>query len=243
MSPRDSGVGELLRHFGTGAQPRSRRSRFVWLRARRIAAALLIGLASLVAMSTLGSRGDADGIPVLVAAHDLATGARVGPDDLREARLPGSAVPQALVVGRERATGAVLAAPLSEGEVVTTTRLQGSSQLTGAPVGTVAVAVPVVDPGILRTLRAGDRVRILTLGTGSLLADATVLVAESPGPQEDSMTSWAGASDSGAGRLIAAVDPPSAVALASASGPAGVSGGFFVALLGSGAQPISPASP
>jgi len=174
-----------------------------------------------------------DGMPVLVVGRDLAAGERLSADDLRAARLPAGAVPGHAVVDPSAAAGAVLSGPMGAGEVLTTTRLQGPGLLVGAPAGTVGVAVPVADPTILTSLRPGDRVRVLALGTGAVVANATVLVAEAPAPESGGLVTASG----GAGRLVAALDAAAVVALAAAQGPSGVSDGFVVAVLGPDTEP------
>ena len=197
---------------------RSRRQRFLLTRARRALTALLVGVAGWVAVSAARPAPVEGGIPVLVAVRDLAAGARVGLGDLRVVRVPPDAVPARAILDASAAAGALLAGPLSEGEVLTATRLQGPGLLAGASSDTVAVAVPLADPSILAALRPGDRVRVLAVGTGAVVGDATVLVATA---------------GSGPGSLIAALDRQAASALAAAQGPSGVSGGFVIALLNS----------
>lgn len=213
----------------TGSARRSRRSRFLRARARRVLAALLVGVAAWVTVTVARPAPVQDGIPVLVAARDLPAGARVGDSDLRVVRVPPDAVPDRVVLDPVSAASAVLAGPLGAGEVLTTTRLRGPGLLAGAPSGTVAVSVPLADPSILDSLRAGDRVRLLAVGTGAVVGDATVLVAIAPASDDGGLVR----TSADAGSLIAALDPQAAVSMAAAQGPAGASGGFVVALLAS----------
>lgn len=216
----------------TGQVRRSRRSRFLRARARRVLAALLVGIAAWTAVSAALPTPVLDGIPVLVATRDLPAGAQVATEDLRVVRVPPDAVPDRAVTDPATAAGAVLAGALGTGEVLTTTRLHGPGLLVGAPEGSVAVSVPVADPTILGSLRPGDRVRLLAVGTGAVVGEATVLVANSPTDDGGGLV----ITSARAGSLIAALDPQAAASMAAAQGPAGASGGFVVALLASGAS-------
>lgn len=204
-------------------------------RVRQVVAAILVGVAGWVAVSAARPAQE-DGIRVLVAARDLPAGGRLAPGDLREQLLPTDLVPDRAITDTARAAGAVLAGPMAVGEVLTSTRVLGPGLLVGAPSDRLAVAVPVSDPAILGSLHPGDRVRILALGTGAVVAAGTVLVAQPP----PSDAVGFGADPGGQGQLLAAVDEAGAAALAAAGGPSGASVGFVIALLGPDTRALGP---
>lgn len=206
--------------------PRSpRRRRWLRARVRRVIAAGLVAIAAWLALSALLPAPAPVGVPVLVAARDLPVGHELGADDLRVQLRPAADQPESIIGELAAATGRALAAPLAEGEELTTTRLRGPAQLRAMPAGTVAVSVPVAEPGILALLAAGDRVAVLAVGTGARVAEGVVLTVET--------TVGTGAFAGGSDRLTVAMGAESARALAAASAPGGLGGGFVVALLGS----------
>ncbi len=205
----------------------SRRTRYVRAQVRRVFAAVLVGVAAFAALTVLRPETTDSGIPVLVADRALAAGSLVTRADVGQVRMPHTLVPASAVLDWADLDGAVLAGPMSAGEPFTTARLQGPGLLAGAPPGTVAVAVPLADPAILPSLRPGDRIRVLAVGTGAVVADGTVLVAEPGGVDGLGLAS----AHETTARLLAAVDDRAAASMAAAGGPAGVSGGFLVALL------------
>jgi len=105
---------------------------------------------------------------VLVAAADLPRGATLEPGMLRAQTVPSNFAPRGAVRDEARAAGRILLAGLSEGEVLTDTRLAsaGAGPIAAlVPDGFRAVTVPVQLPG--DALRAGDRVDLLaTYPTG-----------------------------------------------------------------------------
>ena len=96
-------------------------------------------------------------VSVLVAAHDLASGVRLRPEDLTEVRFDPGSVPDALAVD---AVGRVLAAPLRRGEVVSDVRLVGAGLSDGYP-GLTAMPVRLPDAGMVELLRVGDLIDVL----------------------------------------------------------------------------------
>jgi Flp pilus assembly protein CpaB len=122
-------------------------------------AAVLLAIASGVAVHSAAA-DPAPGEPVLVAARDLPTGHVLAADDVTSVELPADAVPSgALSLGE--AEGRTLGSPASRGEPLTQARLRGRGELTGAPSGTLAVPVPVTDPGTLTAVEPGDSVRVV----------------------------------------------------------------------------------
>ena len=137
------------------------------------------------------------GVSVLVADQDLTGGSALDPGDLRTARLPAALAPDTAVRPGADLEGVVLAAPLADGETLTTTRLVGASLLAGYGPAMVGVPVRLADAAVARLLHAGDLVDVLaadpaggdwgTVGASAarVVAPAvrvvTVLADDSPG--------------------------------------------------------------
>jgi Flp pilus assembly protein CpaB len=114
---------------------------------------------------------------VWVAARDLPAGHRLAAGDVSAGAWPPSARPAGVVADP---VGAILAGPVRRGEPMTDARLIGAGLLTGQPVGTVAIAVRLADPGGLVGVRVGERVDVLAgASTGGAVVGAVV------GAQED----------------------------------------------------------
>ena len=130
-------------------------------------------------------------VPVLVAAHDLGAGTRIGSADLVEAAYSPALAPAGLV---HDAVGRTLAAPLRAGEPVTDVRLVGAGLTAGRP-DLVALPVRLPDADSASLLRVGDCLDLLATapedGASRILA-ADVPVLALP----------ARSSRVGAGRLI-----------------------------------------
>jgi Flp pilus assembly protein CpaB len=142
----------------TGVSRRYRRVRRAVLAHRRLLAALCAALAVLATV-----RANATPPPprtsVLTAAHDLAAGVVVRPQDLRRVPFDPSSVPRG-VVDATTAVGRTTAGPIRAGEPVTDVRLVTSSVLAGYP-GLVGVPVRIGDAAAVRLLRVGDRVDLV----------------------------------------------------------------------------------
>ena len=91
-------------------------------------------------------------VGVLVAAHDLASGTLLEPDDLVRQLFAAGAVPAGVV---SDPVGRTLAGPLRRGEPVTDVRLVAPGLARGYP-GLVALPVRIADPDAVALLRAGD---------------------------------------------------------------------------------------
>jgi hypothetical protein len=121
----------------------------------------------------------------------------------------------------------VVSGPVLAGEIITSARFRGATQLAGLAPGFVAVSLPVSDGVLLGTLRPADIVSVLAAGTGQPLASAArVLTTELDA--SGVLTAGAG----GQGHLVVAVTPDEARALAVAMGAAGAPGGFLMAVRG-----------
>lgn len=173
-------------------------------RLRRVASALLLGAAVLLAGRTVLARTAPATDPVLVATRDLAAGDALRAADLRvvqRAREPGA--PTALS-DAPAVVGAVLATPLRAGEEVTSGRLVGPDLLDGQPAGTRAIWLPAAGADALTGIGPGGRVDVHAPGTAQpVLRDVLVLVrtgvraGSAAGP-------FASGSEGAAGLLVAA---------------------------------------
>jgi len=118
-----------------------------------IASKVLFGVAGALALlSFLVVRSEVDrarraqaatgpGTTVVVAAHDLAAGSRLGPDDVRAVEMPLVYAPPAAVASPESAIAQVTDGPVASGEVLVTTRLATSAFGPSVVPGNVVVTV------------------------------------------------------------------------------------------------------
>ena len=116
---------------------------------------------------------------------------------------------------------------MRDGEIVTTARFRGATQLAGLGPGFVAVSLPLSDPVLLGSVRPADTVSVLAAGTGQpLVTAARVLATDRPG---SGVLTNAGGTQ---GHLVVAVTADEARALAVGLGPSAAPGGFLVAVRG-----------
>lgn len=152
---------------------------------RRAAAGALAALALLLALAP-GS--DDTGVPVLVAAADVAAGATLRPTDLVVRPWPAELVPGGALPDPAAAQGRVLVGAARAGEPITDSRLAGPAAALGAPAGAAAVPVRLADSGAAELLLPGSTVDVVTVGGEGdeplvLAAGASVLAvlpADSP---------------------------------------------------------------
>ncbi|HEX5986253.1 MAG TPA: SAF domain-containing protein [Nocardioides sp.] len=135
-----------------------RRVRRAVLARRRPLAAVLAGLAVLAGVRAYAAPPPPT-VEVLTAAHDIAPGATVAPDDLVRRPFPPDAVPDGLVRSAGEAVGRTTTGPIRAGEPLTEVRLLTDDLLAHHP-GTVAAPVRIGDPGAVRLLRVGDRISL-----------------------------------------------------------------------------------
>lgn len=153
---------------------------------RRSAAALLVGLAAVLAL-TRGT-GSAEGVPVVVAARDLTPGAVLGTDDVVLRGLPEQVIPDGAARATPAVLGRTLAAPVRRGEPLTDLRLAGPAlaRAVSADPGAVSVPLRLPDPDVAALLHPGAVVDVLTLGERQdepvvLATGARVLAVLEPG--------------------------------------------------------------
>ncbi|MDN5789847.1 MAG: SAF domain-containing protein [Micrococcales bacterium] len=160
-----------------GARAPSRRRQARRDRLRRWGAALLAGLAVLVAVTALGAaRNERAGVATIVAARDLPAGAVLTRDDLRLATIPAGGRPATGLTAYGEVIGNVTAGPISARDLVTPERLLGSDLLAGQPAGHVALTLPVRG-GAGTGLTPGVHVDVYATGTGQRAATDVVVLA------------------------------------------------------------------
>lgn len=160
----------------------------------------------------LSSRPGPDDVPALVAARGVALGEVLEPGDLEVRMLPPRALPEGALDAVAQASGHSVSVPLARGQVLTGTSVQTSALLSGMPVGTVAVFVPVADAAIARVVAAGDRVDVHSPVDGASVVRAARVLRTGTG--EDAGI-WLAVDPEEAGRLAAArgADPLGAALL------------------------------
>ncbi|MGH3943334.1 MAG: SAF domain-containing protein [Pseudonocardiaceae bacterium] len=153
---------------------------------RRAAAALLVGLAVVLALRP--GTGSAAGIPVVVAARDLTPGTMLGTGDVVVRGLPEQVVPDGAARSTPDVLGRTLAAPVRRGEPLTDLRLAGPTlaRAVSADPSSVSVALRLPDSDIAALLYPGASVDVLTLGPRQdepvvLASGARVLAVLEPG--------------------------------------------------------------
>ena len=218
------GIG-LRSRLPTALTSTSRRARWRRTRAARLLSAVLAGAAVWLIASQVLPHEPEIGDPIVVVARAVPIGATLTDADLRIERRLTDQRPAESLTRAGAAVGRTAAGPLSEGEVLTPARLQGAAQLAGLPAGRVAVSVPLVESGLLASIRPADVVEVLAAGTGQTVsAGATVLSVERPG---DGVL---GQRSDAPGHVILALTTDEARAVAAAitsqTGPAG----FVIAL-------------
>ena len=160
------------------------------VRARRIAAALLVLLAAVAAI-----RPDPNTVPrqVVVAARDLRPGVNLTAEDVALRPLPSATLPDGVETAVAAVLGATLTGPARRGEVLTDARVL-NSRLAQLSVGPDARAVPLhlADGAVLDLVRPGDVVDVLgaAQSDGSarprvVATDAVVVLVSPAGPGKD----------------------------------------------------------
>lgn len=183
----------------------SRRAAWNRARLRRAGAALLVALAAVLGLSALRPAQAPPGIPVLVAAHDLASGTRLSAADVRVAEWPARSRPPRTARTVEAALGRTVNAPVAAGEPLPASRLHASGVLAHLPADEVAVHVPLRDPATRHYLQPGDHVDALSAAGGRTVAsDLLVLATGTPRPGAEPGTSLAAPSTGSTGAADAA---------------------------------------
>lgn len=133
--------------------------------ARRIAAAALVALAAVLALT---GNTDTDRTTVVVAARDLTPGHTLTADDVELTDRDTDALTAGTLTDLATALGHTVAGPVAAGETLVDTRLLGP-RLAGAATGhddARIVPIRLADAGVGDLLREGDRVDVLTVAEG-----------------------------------------------------------------------------
>lgn len=149
---------------------------------RRTAAGLLVLLAVVLAWRSppaLSHLPAPDAEPVLVAAHDLAPGQTLGPEDVAVRERPADTIPRGALRASSEAVGRVLSGASRSGAALTDVRLTGPA-LTELSTGDDHASVPVrlADPAMADLLHPGTHVDLVTIGADS--GETSVLARQVP---------------------------------------------------------------
>lgn len=158
------------------ARLRSRRVSWHVRLARRVLAALCLGLAVAGALRLAFPAPPPAGTRVVSAARDLPAGHVLDAKDLVIRRWPGSDAPTTWP-DAEALVGRRLAGPVATGDPLTPRAVTGAARLAGLPEGSVALAVPSVEPVVADLVRAGDRVQVWA---GARLVAPAAVVLQTP---------------------------------------------------------------
>ncbi|HWR46923.1 MAG TPA: SAF domain-containing protein [Pseudonocardiaceae bacterium] len=131
---------------------------------RRAAAAVLVGLAAVLALAP--GRGPSADSTVVVAARDLPPGTVLEASELTLRALPAQLVPDGTARTPTAVLGRTLAAPVRRGEPLTDVRLTGSDLVRTVTTNPDTVSVPLrlADPGVAALLHSGATVDVVTVG-------------------------------------------------------------------------------
>lgn len=160
-------------------------------RYRRVAAAVALGLAAMLAASRLIPMNDT---PVLVTARDVSAGTALTGRDFRVTHYPKSLVPAGSLAQSDEATGAIPLTDLTRGTPLTTSMLRGSGTV---PTRASHVALPlrVADSSAVSLLHPGDHIMVFARspdgGRADVAADDVVVLRISTPQGADTASSEA----------------------------------------------------
>ncbi len=126
----------------------------------RLVAAFCAGLAVLTGLSAI--QQSPDGVRVLVARHDLASGHLITEGDLRTAVAGSGARPSHTLTTRQ-AVGRQVAGPMRAGEPITDYRVLRPDALDGYGPDAVLISIPVPDSSGVTGLQVGDRIDVVAV--------------------------------------------------------------------------------
>jgi Flp pilus assembly protein CpaB len=207
-------IGGPLRAGGLDRWLGELRRAVVWRR-RLLAAGLLAGSVAF-GLQVLAPPPPA-GVPVLVAARDVAAGTVLADADVRRVQRPPGTVPSGALAQERQATGATVSSAVRRGEVLSDARLAGPGSVRGLGDDLVAAPVRIADGDTATLLRPGAVVDELAAGadgsTEARLVAAAVRVLVVPRPAQDRL----GLGSGDGAVLLLATTPPTAARLAAAA--------------------------
>jgi Flp pilus assembly protein CpaB len=181
------------------------------LRHRRIVTALLAAGCAVAALEVWAPPAP-ETRDVVVAADDLSAGTRLGPDDLRVAKVAAGILPRGAAASSASFVGRTLAGPMRAGEVLTDQRIVATSLLAGFADGMVAAPLRIPDGEVASLLTVGDRVDVfaasgdVSTAAEQITSGAPVLAVPEPSEfSRDSAVVVLAVSESVAARLAQAV--------------------------------------
>lgn len=208
------------------SNPRRRRARRA--RLRRVGAALLAGIAALVALSAVTrDRVPSPGAATVVSVRALAAGSAVAPADVEVIDMPLRVRPERAFAAADLVVGQTVSSAIDVREALTPSRLVGADLLMGQPGDRVAMAVPVLDAHSTGA-RAGSHVDLYTTGSGVRAASDVVVLDVSGGSNGDD-SAWGQVTQT---RLTLALSPADAARVATHLSALGAGESFVVALRG-----------
>lgn len=173
---------------------------------RRLLAALIAGVATLVALTAV-SRPAAglETTAVVVAQRLIPAGSTITADDLRLVDLPVMAIPESALRDPAAAVGRLVGTGIPRGQVLTEQNLV----ISNPSAGRLVVGVRISDPDLARLAPPGTRVTLFAAGSPEPVV-SQVLVRASPGPSDPGPGSRSGL-------LLVETDIAQAAAIATAS--------------------------
>lgn len=148
------------------------RSRLLMIGGLALAVGLLVAFSVYTRLRNIsGSDANERGIPVVVAANDIAVGAKLSASDVTTVMIPQSAVPPNAFLDKTKPVGRGAILPMSKGEFILSTKLASLNAGAGLPSlipqGMRAVSVRVNDVvSVAGFVQPGSRVDVMTTGGG-----------------------------------------------------------------------------
>lgn len=143
---------------------------------RRPLAALAVALAAYAAVVATSAPPPAT-VPVWTAAHDLAAGQQVRPDDLVEVDFPPQSVPRDALSDPRALIGRVVSRHVGRGQPVDPSVVIGE-RWTRDQGGLAVVPVRISDAAVVELVRPGDRVALFATDVTGSTAAASLLVSD-----------------------------------------------------------------
>jgi pilus assembly protein CpaB len=145
------------------------RSRLLMIGGLALALGLLVSYSVYNRLRTSAGASNEVGIEVVVAANDLAVGAKLEDRDIRLVRFPQSTIPEGAFTKKSQVTGRGVVLPVSKGEFILPSKLAAANAGSGLPAlippGMRAVSVRVNDVvSVAGFVQPGSRVDVLATG-------------------------------------------------------------------------------